>query len=138
MCPRDCGTDPPASFPPSNTVPQSRLNRDTTVQKEKRFYSQLVPFIHYRGKVEAPVTEGETAYGIKREFIGCRRERRERNRRCECFLSTFSLLSVSHFFTFQGKNFELFLTCKWYYPPTPTPTLEDIFKIWNDVLLFNS
>lgn len=65
--------------------------------KGKRFYSQFVPFIHYRGNARKLME--------KRWFNKCRKERRERNRRLECFLSTLSLLSFNHFWKhFSRKN----------------------------------
>lgn len=92
---------PVSSLKPCPTEP---VNRDTIVQK--RFYSQFVPFIHYRGKTrKSSVTEVETAYGKKDDLLVAGRSGVKDIEDLNVFFRPFlSAPSVIFFFTFQGKK----------------------------------
>lgn len=81
------------------------LNRDTIVQKERDFIHSLsLLFVTEErwGRVQSLKSRQLMA---KRWFNGCRKERRERIRRLECFLSALSLFSFSHFYKlFKEKS----------------------------------
>ena len=79
-----------------NVLPQSHWTETLLYKRKENFIHSLSLLF---------ITEERLgSLWKKRWFIGCKKERRERNRRLECFLSALSLPSSCHLFTSQGKK----------------------------------
>ena len=90
-----------SSLSPCPTEPTEQRRYCT---KGKRFYSQFVPFILYRGKVRKSRVVSR-AYGKRDDLLDAGGSGGKENRRFECFLSSLSLHSFRLFFSlFKEKK----------------------------------
>lgn len=89
-----------SSLSPCPTEPTEQRRYCT---KGKRFYSQFVPFILYRGKVRKSRVVSR-AYGKRDDLLDAGGSGGKENRRFECFLSSLSLHSFGLFFHFSRKK----------------------------------
>ena len=129
-----------SSLSPCPTEPTEQRHYCT---KGKRFYSQFVPFILYRGKVRKSWVVSR-AYGKRDDLLDVGGSGGKENRRFECFLSALSLHSFGLFFFFSlfkekccrhFKEATFFLSNPQMFSLlSPVAPWEDIFKIWNEAL----
>ena len=128
-----------SSLSPCPTEPTEQRRYCT---KGKRFYSQFVPFILYRGKVRKSRVVSR-AYGKRDDLLDAGGSGGKENRRFECFLSSLSLHSFRLFFHFSRKKSRrhfkeatFFLSNPQMFSLlSPVAPREDIFKIWNEALM---
>lgn len=96
-------------FHQTSFLPQTLSHRATEQRhyctKGKRFYSQFVPFIHYRGKArKSPVTEVETAYGKKEDLLVAGGSGGKEIEDLNVFFRPFLSSPSVFLFTFQGQK----------------------------------